>query len=92
MNATLGEIGKTLADIVRGELGTVLRYQYQTVEVDPSNEQQMDQVLTEYAAAGWRLHSVVPTYVMRWPRSPDQEGHEDIHINVARMLWERVRE
>jgi len=69
-----------------------VRYQYQTIEVDPANEEKMDAILTEYAAAGWRLHSIVPTYICRWPSSPDHGGPDDIYVGCANMIWERERE
>jgi len=66
-----------------------MRYKYQTVEVDPASEEKMDKTLTEHAAAGWRLHSVVPTYICRWPLNSNQEGPESIHVGCARMIFER---
>ena len=69
-----------------------MRYQYQTVEVDPANNEKMDVMLTEYAAAGWRLHSIIPTYWFRWPLNSDQDGPEGIHVDCARVIFERERD
>jgi len=69
-----------------------MRYQYRTVEVDPSNCEKMESLLTEHAAAGWRLHSIVPTYLHRWPHNPDHSGPEDIYVSVARAVFERERD
>jgi len=69
-----------------------MRYQYRTIEIDPASEEKMDQMLTEHAAAGWRLHSIVPTYICRWPRNSTQEGPEDIYVSMATAIFERERD
>lgn len=67
-----------------------MRYEYRTVEVDPSSNK-IDEVINEYGRGGWRLVTVVPTYVVRW-QAPEHGTHDDIHVNVARAIFERELE
>ena len=89
MNATMGDIASALAKLVREELGELRRYQYNTVEVDPASDKLQD-TIDEYAAAGWRLVAVVPTYSTEWTNP--NENQTDVHVGSARLIWERLRE
>ena len=68
-----------------------MRYRYQVVEADP-NAANFGPTIDEYAEAGWRVNSVVPAYLCRWPRNPDHEGGEDIYVSHVRIIFERTRE
>jgi len=69
-----------------------MRYKYRTIEVDPANEAATEATLAEYADAGWRLHSVIPTYATVFTYPPDSNHPDDVHVGTARMIFERERE